>query len=55
MKAYEKQYIGDGIYVSFDGYQIELSTQRWGGGEDKIYLEPGVWYSLVRYVESLKQ
>lgn len=46
------EYIGDGVYVSFDGYQLELSTQR--ETTERIYLEPQVYKNLLRYVERLK-
>lgn len=38
-------YLGDGVYVSFDGYNIWLRTQQ--GTE--IALEPAVFRALVRY------
>lgn len=49
----EPQYIGDGVYVSFDGYQIDLFTERDGQGIH-IYLEPSVWANLERFVDHLK-
>lgn len=42
------EYIGDGLYASFDGYQIRVYTQR-GGVEQDIYLEPDVYQALVNY------
>lgn len=48
-----KSYIGDGVYVSFDGWQLCLETER-SDGTERIYLEPAVWESLVDYVERLK-
>ena len=44
-----KQYIGDGVYVSDDGFQILLETER-ENGTDKIYLEPQVFEGLCQYV-----
>jgi hypothetical protein len=52
-----KQYLGDSVYVDFDGYYIELTTNN-GYPDDprnKIYLEPQVYESLLRYVENLKE
>lgn len=47
-------YIGDGVYASFDGYQIilrterqELSTTHW------IALEPTVYFNLYHYAKSV--
>lgn len=44
----KKRYIGDGVYVSFDGYNIWLSLD----GEDRskrIALEPAVLVQLDAY------
>ena len=46
-------YLGDGVYASFDGYQIWLDT-RAQDPVNRIALEPNVWFSLMKYVESLK-
>lgn len=50
-----KQYLGDGVYASFDGYQICLTTDYGVGAVDIIYLEPSVWSALQRYVANLNQ
>jgi hypothetical protein len=50
----KKEYLGDGVYVSFDGYQIVLMTER-AGHMDTIYLDNAVWRALFQYVERLKQ
>ena len=45
------QYLGDGVYASFDGYQIWLDLR----GQDnttRIALEPAVMDALVRYRDS---
>ena len=52
-----KRYLGDSVYVDFDGYHIELTTNN-GYPDDprnKIYLEPQVYHALVQYVENLKE
>lgn len=48
-------YLGDGLYASFDGWQIELYA--WNGEEknNHVYLEPTVLAAFLRYVESLKK
>ncbi len=43
-------YIGDGVYASFDGYQIKLSTER-DGRDEVIYLDPETYASLVRFAK----
>lgn len=53
-----KQYLGDGIYVDFDGYALWLTAED--GTQvinmiNTICLEPEVYAALVRYVDELKQ
>ncbi len=49
----EKEYIGDGVYVSNDGYAICLETDRRMQREemDKIYLDLGMILDLHKYIE----
>ncbi len=43
------EYLGDGVYVSFDGFQFWLAN---GHHENKVIaLEPGVLDALIRYAE----
>ena len=44
-----KVYIGDGVYAEYDGMGVWLTTQR-ENGEHRIYLEPKMLDSLVKYV-----
>lgn len=44
-------YLGDAVYASFDGYQIKLRTGD--ANNQVIYLEPGVYEALKRFVASL--
>jgi len=44
-------YLGDGLYVDFDGYQIRLYTPQ--GNE--VYLEPDVLNNFLRYVKELNE
>ena len=41
-------YIGDGIYASFDGWQIRLHTSR-EYDDHEVFLEPDTWATLVEY------
>ena len=56
MKNFEtgETYIGDGLYASFDGWQIRLRVPR-GLTDAVIFLEPGVWSSLAEYVGGLNR
>ena len=47
-----KCYLGDGVYASFDGHGLELTTER-GNNTHWIYLEPDVYQNLLTYVQSL--
>jgi hypothetical protein len=47
-----RRYLGDGVYVGFDGYAIVLSVEN-GMVSREIVLEPVVWTALVKWVETL--
>lgn len=49
----EKKYIGDGVYISNDGYAICLETDRRMQREemDKIYLDLYSLTAFLKYVE----
>ena len=47
-KIIEDRYLGDGVYASFDGYQIWVDT-RAQEPVSRIALEPGVMQSLERF------
>lgn len=41
------EYLGDGVYASFDGYQIIIDLRA--QGSDQIALEPEVFRRLVQF------
>jgi hypothetical protein len=45
-------YLGDGLYASFDGFQIKLRTTR-GDGDHEVYLEPSVYKALEDFARKL--
>lgn len=47
-------YLGDGLYASFDGYQVLLRAPR-ETGDHFVALEPPVWDALVEFVKSATQ
>jgi hypothetical protein len=51
----EKRYLGDGVYVQFDGYDIILTTENGIERTNTIILEPEVTNSFLKYIESLKE
>lgn len=46
-----KDYIGDGVYVIYDGYGIWLHANHHEHPTDKIYLEPNVLKALNNFNE----
>jgi hypothetical protein len=52
-----EEYLGDGLYASFDGWQIVLRAPRIGG-DHFVALEPRVWRNLRDWLDrcpNLKQ
>ena len=45
-------YLGDGVYVKFDGYHIILTANN--PTTDTIYLDPHVVNTLIDYIETLR-
>jgi len=45
-------YLGDGVYASFDGYQIWLSTES-EDGPHRIALEPLVYEALRQFARRI--
>ena len=48
-----KEYIGDGVHASHDGFNIWLQTEREDGSVARIALEPEVFHALVGYQKRL--
>lgn len=46
------QYLGDGVYASFDGYHVWLAVNH--HTNKVVALEPSVFTALTKYVDSLK-
>jgi hypothetical protein len=45
-------YLGDGLYASFDGWQIRLRTSR-EGGDHEVYLDATVLRAFLTFVDGL--
>ena len=45
-----EEYLGDGLYASFDGFQFCLRAPR-SEGDSLVYLEPDVVVAFERYVK----
>ena len=50
-----KSYLGDGVYVEWDGWGVWLHANDPDEPTDSIYLEPEVFDSLVDFFKQLKQ
>lgn len=48
----KEEYLGDGLYASFDGYQIQLRAPD-VYGDRVVYLEPSVLKAFEDYVKRL--
>lgn len=48
MSRDRETYLGDGVYASFDGWQICLRAPR-ESGDHVVYLEPQLWALLTAY------
>ena len=54
MPRLKKRYLGDAVYVDFDGYGLVLTTEDGVSETNRIVLEPEIYYALVAYVQELK-
>ena len=48
----EETYLGDGLYVSFDGWALRLRAPR-DDGDHEVFLEPYVYDNFLKYVDQL--
>lgn len=53
MKLPKKEYLGDAVYASFDGYHIWLTTEYGLSVTNRIALEPSVLAALNRYFQNV--
>lgn len=44
-----KKYLGDGVYVDFDGWNLVLTAENGVTATDRIVLEPEVIDALSKY------
>lgn len=50
-----QEYLGDGAYVSFDGEQFRLFTERDRGVVHEIYLGPNGLAAFLSFVERMQR
>jgi len=46
-------YLGDGLYVKFDGYQIVLLSNDPKNPTNEVYLEQSVFNQLINYANTI--
>ena len=51
----EKQYLGDAVYVSTDGYYLTLTTEDGVSESNRIMLEPPVYQSLLAFAKLMEK
>jgi hypothetical protein len=49
-----RRYLGDGLFASFDGFQIILAASNGIEDTNRVYLEPRVLAAFERYVADLR-
>lgn len=54
IEANKRYYLGDGLYASFDGFQVSLLTERYGI-EHWVALERSVMVALEEFVKELRR
>lgn len=47
----QKDYLGDGLYAEYDGYQIRLWTDRGNGNIHEVFLDPDVLADCFGFIE----
>ena len=48
-----ERYLGDGLYASFDGFQIRLRAPR-GDADHEVYLEPSTLLAFEEFVHGVR-
>lgn len=47
------EYLGDGLYATFDGYQIELFAHDGIGKRGNVYLDPHVLANFLTWLQKM--
>jgi hypothetical protein len=45
-------YLGDGLYASFDGWQVRLRAPR-EGGDHEVFLEQSALQAFLQFLDAL--
>lgn len=52
-KMKDKTYIGDQVYVTYDGYHVILTTENGIATTNQIYMEPEVLAAFIKWAKNL--
>ena len=52
---FKKTYIGDSVYVDWDGYHVVLTTSDGVYDSNEILLEEAVMNNLLKYYEKIRK
>lgn len=47
----KRQYLGDGLYAHYDGFQVWLTAPQGGGSDHSVALESNVLDEFLRFIE----
>jgi hypothetical protein len=50
-----QQYLGDGLYASFDGFQVEVFSHDGLNKTNSVFMEPDILDSFIGFIKSIKQ
>jgi hypothetical protein len=50
-----EEYLGDGLYAEYDGYQVALKANSREHPSDTVYLEPYTLERFVKFVEKINK
>lgn len=50
-----REYIGDSVYIEYDGWAFAIMTNNGYEDENVIYLEPSVIENLIHYIDKIKR
>jgi hypothetical protein len=52
----DETYLGDGLYASFDGYQVRLRAPRGGDGNDhEVFLDDATLAAFEAWIAGLRR
>lgn len=49
------EYLGDGLYAEYDGWQIRLFASNGIGTTNEVFLEPDVLRAFLKYVQAVRE